>query len=111
MSQIMKAFMGVFLTLFMAVTAMGILAAYMEVMNAQDMQARIVDEIENSDFNENVINTCVSQGADAGYQVEVTPCTYDENNNMRTAEVVVSYEYKLPLFGISGTKSTRGIAR
>ena len=27
MSQIMKAFMGVFLTLFMAVTAMGILAA------------------------------------------------------------------------------------
>lgn len=46
MSQIMKAFMGVFLTLFMAVTAMGILAAYMEVMNAQDMQARIVDEIE-----------------------------------------------------------------
>ena len=38
MSQIMKAFMGVFLTLFMAVTAMGILAAYMEVMNAQDMQ-------------------------------------------------------------------------
>lgn len=25
---------------------MGILAAYMEVMNAQDMQARIVDEIE-----------------------------------------------------------------
>lgn len=30
MSQIMKAFMGVFLTLFMAVTAMGILAAYME---------------------------------------------------------------------------------
>ena len=29
MSQIIKAFMGVFLTLFMAVTAMGILAAYM----------------------------------------------------------------------------------
>lgn len=42
MSQIIKAFMGVFLTLFMAVTAMGILAAYMEVMNAQDMQARLL---------------------------------------------------------------------
>ena len=54
MSQIIKAFMGVFLTLFMAVKAMGILAAYMEVMNAQDMQARIVDEIENSDFNTGV---------------------------------------------------------
>lgn len=42
MSQIIKAFMGVFLTLFMAVTAMGILAAYMEVMNAQDMQAELL---------------------------------------------------------------------
>ena len=60
MSQIMKAFMGVFLTLFMAVTAMGILAAYMEVMNAQDMQARIVDEIENSDFNTGVVQHTVA---------------------------------------------------
>lgn len=42
----------------MAVTAMGILAAYMEVMNAQDMQARIVDEIENSDFNTGVVRQC-----------------------------------------------------
>ena len=61
MSQIIKAFMGVFLTLFMAVTAMGILAAYMEVMNAQDMQARIVDEIENSDFNTGVVRQCFLQ--------------------------------------------------
>ena len=31
---------------------------YMEVMNAQDMQARIVDEIENSDFNTGVVQQC-----------------------------------------------------
>lgn len=72
MSQIMKAFMGVFLTLFMAVTAMGILAAYMEVMNAQDMQARIVDEIENSDFNTGVVRQCFLQSEEAGYQLKVT---------------------------------------
>ena len=72
MSQIIKAFMGVFLTLFMAVTAMGILAAYMEVMNAQDMQARIVDEIENSDFNTGVVQQCFLQSEEAGYQLKVT---------------------------------------
>ena len=72
MSQIMKAFMGVFLTLFMAVTAMGILAAYMEVMNAQDMQARIVDELENSDFNAGVMRECFQKCADAGYELSVT---------------------------------------
>ena len=43
MSQIVKAFLGVFLTLFMAVVALGVLSTYMEVMNAQDMQARVVD--------------------------------------------------------------------
>ena len=72
MSQIVKAFLGVFLTLFMAVVALGVLTAYMEVMNAQDMQARIVDELENSDFNASVMNACFEQCAKAGYELAVT---------------------------------------
>ena len=74
--------MGVFLTLFMAVTAMGILAAYMEVMNAQDMQARIVDEIENSDFNTGVVRQCFLQSEEAGYQLKVT--FFNENSTVAT---------------------------
>ena len=110
MSQIMKAFMGVFLTLFMAVTAMGILAAYMEVMNAQDMQARIVDEIENSDFNQTVITSCISQAQSAGYTLTVTPSANAEGETV-SADVVLSYSYKMPVFGIEKTHQTRGIAR
>ncbi|MCI7106961.1 MAG: hypothetical protein PUA77_04810 [Lachnospiraceae bacterium] len=72
MSQIIKAFMGIFLTLFMTVTAMGILSAYMEVMNAQDMQARIVDEIENSNYNPGVIRECFRQSSQSGYQLSIT---------------------------------------
>lgn len=72
MSQIVKAFLGVFLTLFMAVVAMGVLTTYMEVMNAQDMQARIVDELENSNFNSSVMGACFEQCASAGYELAVT---------------------------------------
>ncbi len=72
MSQIIKAFMGVFFILFMSVTAVGILTAYMEVMNAQDMQARIVDEIENSDFSSPVIRSCFEQAGKAVYRLDVT---------------------------------------
>lgn len=72
MSQIVKAFLGVFLTLFMAVVAMGVLTTYMEVMNAQDMQARIVDELENSNFNSSVMGVCFEQCASAGYELAVT---------------------------------------
>lgn len=91
MSQIMKAFMGVFLTLFMAVTAMGILAAYMEVMNAQDMQARIVDEIENSDFNTGVVQQCFLQSEEAGYQLKVT--FFNENSTVATVSQVSQIPY------------------
>ena len=91
MSQIMKAFMGVFLTLFMAVTAMGILAAYMEVMNAQDMQARIVDEIENSDFNTGVVRQCFLQSEEAGYQLKVT--FFNENSTVATVSQVSQIPY------------------
>lgn len=111
MKNIIEAFTAVLFIIFFAFAGISVITASSSIMAAKEYKADVIAEIENSDFNENVINTCVSQGADAGYQVEVTPCTYDENNNMRTAEVVVSYEYKLPLFGISGTKSTRGIAR
>ena len=91
MSQIIKAFMGVFLTLFMAVTAMGILAAYMEVMNAQDMQARIVDEIENSDFNTGVVRQCFLQSEEAGYQLKVT--FFNENSTVATVSQVSQIPY------------------
>lgn len=111
MKNIIEAFTAVLFIILFAFAGISVITASSSIMAAKEYKADVIAEIENSDFNENVINTCVSQGADAGYQVEVTPCTYDENNNMRTAEVVVSYEYKLPLFGISGTKSTRGIAR
>jgi len=95
MSQIIKAFMGVFLTLFMAVTAMGILAAYMEVMNAQDMQARIVDEIENSDFNTGVVRQCFLQSEEAGYRLKVT--FFNENSTVAT----VSQASQIP-YGMDG---------
>ena len=72
MSQIVKAFLGVFLTLFLMASAMGILSAYLEVMNAQDMQACFVDEMENSDYNPGVIRECMTECEKAGYQLTVT---------------------------------------
>ena len=55
----------------MAVREIGVLATYMEVMNAQDMQARIVDEIEKSDFNTGVVRQCfLTRVRKHGYQLE-----------------------------------------
>lgn len=117
MSQIIKAFMGVFLILFMAATAMGILSAYMEVMSAQDMQARMVDEIENSDFNEGVIRECFVRCSDAGYELAVTLFmedsavltahsageVYGGYGNVDLAKVELKFPFRVAFFGINNT--------
>ena len=78
---------------------------------AKEFKAHVVSEIENSNFNPFVIEGCVHQAQDAGYELQVTNCTYDENYNIQTAEVILTYTYQLPLFRVSEVKTTRGIAR
>jgi hypothetical protein len=125
MSQIMKAFMGVFLTLFMAVTSLGILSAYMEVMNAQDMQARLVDEIENSDFSPGVIRECYTQCENAGYSLVVTLfCEEQALHTIRSksevpdtiegvevAKVELRFPFRVPFLGIEKEHAFTGYAR
>jgi len=96
------------LSVFMCVSMMNAASSMTE---AKEFKAHVIAEIENSNFNENIINACIQQAELAGYELLVTNCMYDENYNIQTAEVVLTYEYNLPLFGISEIKTTRGIAR
>ena len=102
MSQIVKAFLGVFLTIFMAVVALGVLNTYMEVMSAQDMQARIVDELENSNFN-------AESGAIAAIhgQQEVPAV----NDAVSMAKVELRFPMKSVFLGIDQSRVFVGYAR
>ena len=70
----------------------------------------VITEIENSDFNQTVITSCISQAQSAGYTLAVTPSA-DADGETVSADVVLSYSYKIPIFGIEKTHMTRGIAR
>ena len=125
MSQIVKAFLGVFLTLFMAVVALGVLSTYMEVMNAQDMQARGVDELENSSFNAAVMGDCFKKCAESGYELAVT--LYEESGsimavhsmqevpanaaNISMAKVELHFPLKSAFLGIDQSRTFVGYAR
>jgi uroporphyrinogen-III decarboxylase len=125
MSQIMKAFMGVFLTLFMAATSLGILSAYMEVMSAQDMQARMVDEIENSDFSPLVMRECYAQCEKAGYSLVITLfcedqalCTIHSRSEVpsditgvEVAKVELQFPFRVAFLGIETEHAFTGYAR
>ena len=83
----------------------------LQISLAKEYKADVIAEIENSNFNPNVIASCVSQASANGYTLNVQPVQYDENNFYTCAEVVLKYKYTLPLLNISEEKNTRGIAR
>ena len=91
----------------------GITNVSAQVAAAKEFKADCIAEIENSNFNPHVIDSCQTQtqAAAGGYGLSVTNMTYDADGNVNTAEVIVTYSYTIPLFGISQTQETRGIAR
>lgn len=96
------------LNLFLCISVSSTSAA---VSAAKEYKADVIAEIENSNFNPGVINACVQQARELGYSLEVNGYVYDEANDIQSAEVVVTYSYEMPLFGIAKTQMTRGIAR
>ena len=77
---------------------------------AKEYKADVIAEIENSDFNRDVISSCISQAQSAGYTLTVTPSANADGETV-SADVILSYDYKMPVFGIEKTHQTRGIAR
>lgn len=111
MKYIVEAFsilMVLMLNLFLGLTVISVSA---DVAVAKEYKAMVVAEIENSDFNPNVIAACEEQAALQGYSLEITPCVYDERCDRRIAEIRLTYNYELPLLGVSQQRVTRGIAR
>lgn len=103
---------SIFLMLLLTMAAgISVTAAQEQVAQAKQFQLESVAEIENSNFNPAVVDACVRGAAESGYGLSVTPKTYDVYNDISTAEVVLTYAYNVPLFGIEETRSVRGIAR
>lgn len=96
------------LNIFICITVTNVCGTTAE---AKEFKADVIAEIENSNFNPNVINGCMEQAKEAGYELQIISCLDDENRNIQTAQVILTYSYQMPLFGIFETKTTRGIAR
>ncbi len=111
MKHVIEAFSAIIyisMTLFVSVA---IISASLDITAAAQYRADVTAELENSNFNQEVIDACIAQADAKGYMLEITDCTYDNYNDINTAEVVLTYKYEIPLLGISVTKTTRGIAR
>ena len=113
MSQIMKAYLGLFLFLLLTFTSAGFLGAYLQVLSAQDMHARIIDEVEYSDFFTGVIREAFEEADAAGYELRIT--IFDDSgkvemkskkevpaafSNASLGRVELSFPFEIPFLGI-----------
>ena len=115
MSQIMKTFLGVFLIMFMVVTSSGVLSGFMTVVEAQNLHALIINELEDSDYDCSVAQTCFENASKAGDTLELK--LYMTDNSIRTvtdeiekARVELKFTYEVAFFGIEQEHVLSGYA-
>lgn len=125
MSQIIKTFLGVFLMLFLSAATVSILTAYLRVLGTQDLQAQIVDEIENSDYAPAVVRECFASASKAGCELAVTYyyegggtvcCTEaasaaEDVGSVTMVRVELSFPLEIGLFGFNKTHSFTDYAK
>ena len=111
MKYVIEAFSILFALLTGLYGSVSVISVSGQIAAAKEYKADVIAEIENSNFNPSVIAACTSQAEAEGYQLTVSDCTYDALGDLNTAEVILTYEYNLPFFGVSGTRTTRDTAR
>ncbi len=125
MSQIMKAFTGLFVVMFMMVTATGLLGAFFQTMHAQNLHAAVIDEMENSNYARSVLEGCFLAVEEAGYEMELTLYTeYDGfikcesketlpviTEDIVMAEVTLKYPFQIGFFQVDVKQELFGYAR
>ena len=124
MSQIMKAFMGIFLLMLLVVTATGMLGAFLEVSHAQNLHAAIIDEMEKSDYAYSVLEGAFEAAEKNDYSLELV--LYYENggimkcfcadeippnvNEVYMAEVILTYPVGMTFFNLHHMQKLCGYA-
>ena len=125
MSQVMKAFMGVFMVLLLMTTSAGVLGAFYQILHAQNTHAIMLDELENSDFAKGIIEACFETAEMEEYRLQMN--LYSTSSNIKTCmcvedipqntedvrmvEVILFYDIELAFFDIAKEQQLFGYAR
>jgi hypothetical protein len=125
MSQVIKAFTGIYLLLLLMVSSTGVLGAFLQTLHAQNLHSMIIDELENSDYARGILEAAYEEAEK--YQYDLQLILYRENETavvcreigelpvdlqeVFMAEVRLQYEISLTFFDISAPQKLIGYAR
>lgn len=112
MGTIIKVYTAIFLVLMTVFVSVGILSVQVDVQNARDYHAAVVNEIENSNHNSSVIDACVEEAKNNGYTLTVDSYTNSSGNySFTVSKVVLKYKYTIAFLNIQSDKEIMGYAR
>ena len=124
MSQIMKSFLGLFLLLFLMASCASILTGFLSVLEAQDLHATMIDELEDSHFYPEITVSLINDAIALGYEPKITlyyadktsvacqkPSDVPQDGQVDYAEVVLDFPLEMGFFGLKDWHSLTGFAR
>ncbi|MCI9445881.1 MAG: hypothetical protein HFH36_00540 [Lachnospiraceae bacterium] len=111
MGQIMKAYLGIFFLLVTGMVGIGVVTAGIQSANARNYHADVISEIECSNFNDAVVASCKQQAQEAGYQLVVKTMDVNVQEHAKVAEVILHYEYAIPVLNLVTDHQVRGFAK
>ena len=107
MSQIIKAFTGIFFFMMLMLLGCGIVGAQMSSVYARDYKSAVITELEDSGCNQFVIESCMEQAPKDGYVLDIKVM---EKDGKRMAEVTLEYDYRIPFLNYTRRYQLKGYA-
>ncbi len=108
MKHVIEAFSVLFVMILNLFLCMTVLTASADAAAAKRFTADVVAEIENSNFNSRVVESCRIRAEKSGYELAVIPGNYGKQ---KLARVRLTYSYRLPLLALEAHKTTEAVAR
>lgn len=124
MPQIIKVWLGIFLTFFFTLIMVGCITVNVDVNNAKNYKSDVIASLENSNYSPDVINSCIRTAEEQDYTLSIV--AYDNAGNTKTydagspasdtagvymAKVTMKYKYTIAFLNINSEKTLRGMAR
>lgn len=111
MKGTVEYFIGMILFAIIALVSITYISATMNTSNARNYHASVINEIEASNFNPEVIESLYEDAREKQYILEPIVVT-EIATHKRVAEVILHYNYDIGLLNIDGEMhQIRGFAR
>ncbi len=99
MDIIIKSFVGTFFIMVIAVLGFNVNAQALQSCQADSFAADCVSRIEASDFAQGVIEACIAEAEERGYELAVETYSVDGSSVISYGTLKLTYEYTVPLLG------------